>query len=53
LNIEKARAISMIESVILEKLDEVGQCARSEVRGRMEEIDALTAALARRSSTQM
>ena len=45
MNIEKARAISLIESVILEKLDEVGQCARSEVRGRMEEIDALTAAL--------
>lgn len=45
MNIEKTRAISLIESVILEKLDEVGQCARSEVRGRMEEIDALTAAL--------
>lgn len=42
---DKDRIIALVESVILDKLDEVNRCARSEVRGRMEEIDALTAAL--------
>lgn len=42
---DKDRIIDLVESVILDKLDEVNRCARSEVRGRMEEIDALTAAL--------
>lgn len=42
---DKDRIINLVESVILDKLDEVNRCARSEVRGRMEEIDALTDAL--------
>ncbi len=42
---DKDRIIDLVESVILDKLDEVNRCAKSEVRGRMEEIDALTAAL--------
>lgn len=41
----KDRVIELVEAVILDKLNEVERSARSEIRGRMEEIDALTAAL--------